>query len=99
MTYLVPRLEVCGKRLVWLLKTRPDMDIVLANTLWVLKLTLGGMSDVVMKYDGGTVAEVDKGWVDRKFWRSWRRWPLAVAIALGRCLRTRAKVRPGQVVK
>ena len=37
--------------------------------------------------------------VDRKFFRSWRRCPLAVASLLGNCLRTRAGFSPGQVVK
>ena len=99
MTYLVPRLEVCRKRPVWSLKNRPEMDIVLANTLYVWTLAPGGMDDVVMTCCGGTVAEVGKGLVERTFWRSWRRWPLEVAIALGRCLRTREELRPIQVVK
>ena len=37
--------------------------------------------------------------VDRTFCRSWRRCPFAVARLLGKCLRTRADVRPGHVVK
>ena len=37
-TYMVPRLLVCRKQLVWLLKSRLEMDIVLANTLWVQTL-------------------------------------------------------------
>ena len=37
--------------------------------------------------------------VDRTFFRSWRRGPFAVARLLGKCLRTRAEVRPGHVVK
>ena len=67
MTYLVLRLEVCGKRLVWLLKTQPEMDIFLRNTLWVWKLALGGMVDVIMTCCGGAVAEVGEGLVERTF--------------------------------
>jgi hypothetical protein len=37
--------------------------------------------------------------VERTFLRSWRSWPFSVARDLGRCLRTRAEVKPGQVVK
>ena len=37
--------------------------------------------------------------VDRTFCRSWGMCPFAVARLLGKCLRTRAEVRPGHVVK
>ena len=93
MTYLVPRLEVCGKQPVWSLKTRPETDIILENTLRVWTLASVGMADVVMTCGGRTVAEFGAGFVDRTFWRSWRIWPLVVVIDLGRCLRMRPKVR------
>ena len=63
----MPQLEVCGKRPVWSLETRPEMDIVLENTLWVWTLALGGMADAVMACGGGTVAEVSAGLVEWKF--------------------------------
>ena len=99
MTYLVPRLEVCIKQPVWLLKTLPETDIFLVNTQWVQTLASGGMANVVMTCSGGTVADVGAGLVEQTFWQSWHRWPLAVSIALGRCLSTRAKGMPCQVVK
>ena len=37
--------------------------------------------------------------VDHTFCRSWRRCPFAVARLLGKCLCTRAEVRPGHMVK
>ena len=37
--------------------------------------------------------------VERTFCRSWPRRPFAVARLLGKCLRTRAEVSPGHVVK
>ena len=37
--------------------------------------------------------------VDRTFCQSWRKLPFAVARLLVKCLRTRAEVRPGYVVK
>ena len=37
--------------------------------------------------------------VDCTFFRSWRRWPLAVVRLLGKCLRTRYEVGPGHAVK
>jgi hypothetical protein len=37
--------------------------------------------------------------VERVFWRYWLRWPLTVAIDLGRCFRTRLALRPSQVAK
>ena len=49
---------------------------------------------------GGGVGGVGGGvLVDRTCWRANLRWPLAVSINLGSCLRTRLDVRPGQVVK
>ena len=99
MTYLVPRLEVCIKQPVWLLKTLPETDIFLVNTQWVQTLASGGMANVVMTCSGGTVADVGAGLVEQTFWQSWHRWPLTVVVALRRCLRTRDEVRPGEVVK
>ena len=81
------------------MKTRLETDIILANTLWVWTLVLVGMADVVMMCGGGTVAEFSAGLVERTFWRSSLRWPLAVAMNLGRCLNTWSEVRPGQVIK
>ena len=43
------------------------MDIFLRNTLWVWKLALGGMVDVIMTCCGGAVAEVGEGLVERTF--------------------------------
>ena len=37
--------------------------------------------------------------VDRTFYRSWRRYPFAVAMLLGKCSRTTADVSLGRVVK
>ena len=37
--------------------------------------------------------------VDHMFCRSWRRGRFAVAMLLGKCFRTRAKLRPGHVAK
>ena len=45
----------------------------------------------------GVVGEVVL--VERTFCRSWRRKLLAVTRLLGKCLKTRAEVRPGHVVK
>ena len=52
-----------------------------------------------MTCGGETVVEVGAGLVERTFWRSWRRWPLAVVMDLGMYLHTRAEVSPGKVVR
>ena len=48
---------------------------------------------------GGTGAGGVLGLVDRAFCQYCRRYPLAVAIDLGRCFRTKSEVRSGHVAK
>ena len=100
MMYLFPLLEVTGKRPVWSEKIFPVMVTTLAYTWWVWT---GGSNE-----EGGVVVSVFAvGWglagvffdVDRKFLGVAFRWPLAVASALGRYLRTASDVSPGHVVK
>jgi hypothetical protein len=52
--------------------------------------------------DGGVRSADARGrmaYVDRMFWRCWCMCPWTVAMDLGRCLRTRSAVSPGQVAK
>ena len=100
MRYLLPREEVTGKRLVWSVLTFPVKSTVCRYAIWVRTLGLcEGRGRVVITYgsDMGVAGEVVL--VDRTFFQSWRRGPFAVARLLGKCLRTRAEVSPGHVVK
>ena len=97
MTYLVPLLDVVGKRPVWSLYTVPVKATVLAYAQWVRTLVSDGREHVVII--GGELTEVTGILVERTFFRSCRKWPFAVARDLSKCLRTRLEVSPGQVVK
>ena len=100
MRYLLTREEVTGKRPVWSVLTFPVNSTVCRYA--ILVRTLGsckGLGWVVITggLEMGVAGEVFL--VDRTFFRSWCRWPFAVARLLGKCLRTRAEVRPGHGVK
>ena len=80
------RLEVCGKRPVWSLHTFPVNVTTFAKAQCVRTLGSGVSSSVVIT---GALAGCC---VERTFLRTWRKSPFAVASALGRCFRTRAKI-------
>ena len=96
MMYLLPLLDVIGKRPVWSEKTFPSNSIILNVTnLFARTGSVGGsvvMTELVVGLGGGV------GFVERRFCRICRRWHLTVASDFGRWLRTRSAVRPGQVV-
>ena len=98
--YLPPQEEVTGKRPVWSVLTFPVNSTVCRYAIWVLipGSCKGRGGDVITGgSEMGVVGEVVL--VERTFFRSWRRGHLAVVRLLGKCLRIRAEVRPGHVVK
>ena len=100
MRYLLIREDVMGKRPVWSVLTFPVNSTFCRYAIWVRTLgSCEGRGGVVITgvLDMGVAGEVFL--VERTFCRSWRRCPFAVARLLGKCLRTRAEMRPGHVVK
>ena len=98
--YLLPLLDVMGKRPVWSEYICPVIAMTLAYTRWV---RTGGS-----ELEGGVVMTVEAlVWamagrlvdVDRRFLGVDFRCPLAVARDLGRYLQTASAVRPGHVAK
>ena len=100
MRYLLPWEEVTGKRPVWSVLTFPVNSTVCRYEIWVQ--TLGSCKGRVRVVITGGLDMGMEGEVfleDCTFFWSWRRRPFVVARLLGKCLRTRAEVRPVQVVK
>ena len=100
MRYLLPQEEVTGKRTVWSVLTFPVNSTACRYAIWVRtpgSCEVRGRVSITGGSEMGVVGEVVL--VDCMFCRSWRRRPLAVARLLGKCLGTRAEVRPGHVVK
>ena len=90
MRYLLLRLDVTGKRPVWSVDNLPVSLKALTKTWWERAGEASGLTTGGRRV--GTVL------VDGKFWWYWRRWPLEVAIYLGRCSRTNLEVSAVQVV-
>ena len=100
MRYLLPQEEVTGKLPVWSVLTFPVNLTVCRYTIWVLTPgSCKGRGGVVITggLEMGVGGEVVL--VERTFFQSWCRLPLAVARLLGKCLGTRVEVRPGHEVK
>ena len=96
MIYLLPRLDVIGKRPVWSEKTFPSNSIILNVTNLFARTGSEGVPVVMTELGFGLGGGV--GFVERRFCRICLRWPLTVASDFGRCFRTKSAVRPGQVV-
>ena len=74
--------------------------IVCRYDIWVWTLSsCEGRDGVVITGGLETVVVGEVLLVDHTFFRSWRRFPFALAMILGKCFQTRADVRPGHVVK
>ena len=100
MIYLLPREEVTRKRPVWSVLTFPVNYIVCRYAIWFWTLSsCEGRGGVVITCVLEMVVAGGMFLVDRTFCRSWRRFPFAVAMLLGKCFRTRVDVRPGHVAK
>ena len=100
MRYLLPREEVTGKRPVLSVLTFPVNSTVCRYAIWVRTSgSCEGRGGVVITGSLEMGVEGEVFLVDHTFFRSWRRCPFAVARILGKCLRTRAEVRHGHVVK
>lgn len=95
MTYLVPLLDVLGNLPIWSVEILPVICIGLKCTTLVRScFDVISAGVFLVGADGG-----GRDFVERMFIFFLRICPFAVAIDLGRCLRTRSEVRPGQVVK
>jgi hypothetical protein len=69
-----------------------------ATNTWCVLMLVGVGSESHESFDSVTgVATVFV--VDCRFFHLWLKWPFTVAIYLGRCLRTKSSVSPGQVAK
>ena len=97
MIYLLPLLEVTGKRPVWSVEIFPDRSIHLIVTRLVRICGPGEGIAFVMTVGEGVA--VGRGFVLRMCCRIILRWPWAVWTELGRCFLTSWEVRPGQVEK
>ena len=95
--YLLPLLEVTGKRPVWSVEILPDRSIHFIVTRFVRICGPGEGSAFVITVGEGV--SVGWGFVLRMCWRIIFRWPWAEWMELGRCFLTSWEVRPGQVEK
>ena len=90
--YLLPLLDVMGKRPVWSVYMQPVASMA-ETYMQLVRSWVGGV--VCTLACVGMVCLV----VDRMFLNVWRRWPLTVASDFGRCFRTISLVSPGHVVR
>ena len=99
MRYLLPLLDVVGKRPDWSVETFPLISTGFMKTQLVRTCSSLDEDGVVMTGSMRFVGDGGESLVDLIFFRLDRRWPFVVARDLGRCLRTSLTVRPGQVAK
>ena len=93
--YLLPLLDVTGKRPVWSVAILPYRSMHLIVTRLVRKC--GPVEGITFVMTVRLGASDGGGLVLRTCCRDILRWPWAVAMDLGRCFLTSWEVRPGQV--
>ena len=101
---MFPLLETLGNLLVWSEKNLAQhLDQPHTHQVFSIRFSVCRMPSIMIGWCIGCAGCVggSGGWVlvDRTFWHAILRWPFSVSMDLGRCLRTRLDMRPGQVVK